>query len=106
MKLFPISLVISLLVSIQVSAKVIEPLKDFLTNEIQRISDAVNNPTLDVASTPEGQKDEDSMYFRRFCLRLTALVGFDVVVGSVTAMPEVELLWQRDLPDGWEPYKP
>jgi hypothetical protein len=54
-----------------------------------------------------GDKIEDGYYLRRFWLRvrpyadisIPGLAGFDVI-------PEVEMLWEKAPPQGWEIYRP
>jgi hypothetical protein len=50
---------------------------------------------------------EEAWLFRRFWLRVRPKVG--VGIGSVLKVeiaPEAEMLWERDLPEGWVTYKP
>ena len=50
---------------------------------------------------------QEGWYFRSFWLRLRGDIGFEVPgFAKVTVVPETELLLQRELPDGWETYKP
>jgi hypothetical protein len=50
---------------------------------------------------------EDAWYFRTFLLRTRFQAGFQIP-GFVkfVVVPEVEMVWQRDFPDGWGAYAP
>src|SRR3954470_7828659 len=54
--------------------------------------------------TDTARQKEDSWYFRRFWLRLRPKATLVVPGVKITLVPEVELLLERDLPDGWGTY--
>ena len=49
---------------------------------------------------------EDAWYFRRFWLRLRPKAAITLPGVKLTLVPEVEMLLERDYPDGWGTYKP
>lgn len=60
--------------------------------------------SLDVA----GEAVADEAYFlRRWMVRVQAPFGIKVPwVAKFQIVPEVELVWQRQYPEGWSEYKP
>jgi hypothetical protein len=51
--------------------------------------------------------EDDGYFFRRFWLRLRPRVERDIPgLASFAIIPEVELLWEKQTPEGWEIYKP
>jgi hypothetical protein len=56
--------------------------------------------------TGEACTVEDAWYFRRFWLRLRPKATISIPGVKLTLVPEVEVLLERDLPDGWVAYKP
>src|SRR4051812_8074167 len=62
---------------------------------------------IEVSMDGEGAcKADDAWYLRRFWLRLRPKATFTLPGLKVTLVPEVELLLERDYPDGWVTYKP
>jgi hypothetical protein len=48
----------------------------------------------------------DLYFFRRFWLRIRARIERDIPgLAGFAVIPEVELLWERPNPNGWENYK-
>ncbi len=92
-------------------AEIIPELRDFISGEIETISQAINDSSGNggEASSDEvanGDQDQEMMFFRRFLIRIRAMVGFDQQFGKIQVLPEVELVWQRDFKEGWSGYKP
>jgi hypothetical protein len=56
--------------------------------------------------TENACEKEDAWFFRRFWLRLRPKATFELPGLKLTLVPEVELLLERDYPDGWGTYKP
>jgi hypothetical protein len=82
----------------------IPQLAQYLQAEIQS-ADASLEP-LDAQPVPNATFDE-AWYYRRFWLRMRTPAGLDVPwLVKVQIVPEVQLLWERELPDGWGAYKP
>jgi hypothetical protein len=49
---------------------------------------------------------EDEFFFRRFWFRIRPKAIFSLPrLVKIQVVPEVELLWERALPDGWTGYK-
>ena len=49
----------------------------------------------------------DKMIYRNFFVRIQTRVGFSIPsILEVYIVPEVDMLWQRPVPDGWETYYP
>lgn len=80
-------------------AKQIPELGNFLQQSLDQISfDSINDPDL---------LSESDWYWKRILLRLRAKVGFDVpFFADLKVVPELELVWQRNSPEGWQDYKP
>ncbi|MDZ4661409.1 MAG: hypothetical protein SGJ18_07280 [Pseudomonadota bacterium] len=73
---------------------------NFLRDNINSAESALNENLL------EGESDEMN-YFRRFMVRLKGRFGIEVPwIASFTINPEVELVFIREYPEGWETYKP
>jgi len=75
------------------------PFQQYLEGELNSIDD-----TLDQQSDRDGR--DSSLFFRRFWLRIRPNITFTAGIAKIAIVPELELLWQRDLPDGWIPYQP
>jgi hypothetical protein len=53
------------------------------------------------------QVQGDSWYFRRMMIRVRPKASFEIPgFAKLEIIPETELIWQRELPDGWTGYKP
>ena len=78
-----------------VGSKANKKLTDFISSTVERVGTAVST-----ASKPEGENAELSpgFYFRRFLLLIQAKVGFDIELGKIELVPEIELVWQRSAP--------
>lgn len=49
----------------------------------------------------------DDYFLRRFWLRLRPKVGLTVPeLAALEIIPEIEMLWEKEVPEGWEIYKP
>jgi len=76
-------------------------LTNFLRTEISKGAKALANGQSSSVATG------DEYYFRRWMIRLQALVGVEVPwIASFTIVPEVELIFDRPYPQGWSDYKP
>lgn len=81
-------------------AEPIPELENYLSSVIEKADDAV------MAKQTVGAPSED-WFFRRFLLRLRLSAGLSVpLLFKVKIIPEVELVWDRDLAEGWSTYKP
>ncbi len=77
-------------------------LTDFVTQEVDSMDYAFDELNRDV----DGKPQED-YFFRRFWLRLRPKVGLTAAgFANLEIIPEIEMLWEKDTPDGWEIYKP
>lgn len=75
--------------------------QQFLEQNIEIASAAFNS------SAQEYGGAGDEYYLRRFWLRIRPKVGFKLPgTGKIQLIPEVELLWDRPLPESWTGYKP
>ena len=82
-------------------AKRIRGLERFLEREISSVQEAVERSETDQVARPTG------WYLRRFLFRIKSPVGIDIpFLAKFQIVPEVEMLWQRDYPEGWGSYKP
>jgi len=91
-------LVLAMLMPGSVRSAVIPELADQLKDSIGWIEESMG------AQTACGT--EDAWYFRRFWLRLRPRATFALPGAKLNVVPEVELLLERDFPDGWTTYKP
>lgn len=83
-------------------------LADYLLNEVSSLDNALAGVEMGVNS-PESLDDvnkSDTYFFRRFWLRLRPRVERDIPgFASLSIIPETELLWEQQTPEGWEMYK-
>lgn len=82
-------------------------LDEFLRNEIISL-DAIFSDLGDASANmnPLLETGEDYM-FRRFWFRLRGKVGLKAPgLAGLEVIPEVEMLWEKEVPDGWAIYKP
>lgn len=75
------------------------------------INEEVTSATIALdQSTQESESNscvEEDFYLRRFMMRVRAKVGIQIpVLAKFEVIPELELLWERPLPEGWRPYHP
>jgi hypothetical protein len=97
-------LVIASGIALPAHAAIIPELTQHLTEMLDSTESAVNScPTEETGSAA---KDHE-WFYRRFWLRFRPRVSFAVPgFAKLEIVPEIEMLWQRDLPTGWEVYKP
>lgn len=75
-----------------------------LEERIAAMGDAAASAPEGAADAPEGN---EAWTLQNFWLRMRPRGGFDMPgIGEALLIPELELLWQRDLPEGWELYTP
>lgn len=92
-----------LILSIRSSWANEKTLTQFVSEEVATMDLAFTQMT---ANENPGSED-DAFIFRRFWLRLRPRVGLHVPgFATFDVIPEVEMLWEKDLPDGWETYRP
>jgi hypothetical protein len=79
-------------------------LRSHLTEMIDATEGAVNR--CESSTAPDSESGE-AWYYRRFWLRFRPRVAFAIPgFAKLEIVPEFEMLWARDLPTGWEVYKP
>ena len=84
-------------------ASVLPELTQHLNEMLDAADGAVNSCELAESESSVGGE----WYYRRFWLRFRPRVAVAIPgVAKLEIVPELETLWQRDLPEGWEPYKP
>ncbi len=80
-----------------------ETLSGFLSQEITSLDNAFN----EVGAMDEAHARNDDFFLRRFWLRLRPRAGLKVPgFATFEVVPEVEMLWEKETPDGWEIYRP
>ncbi len=100
-KLLPLFLTV-LVFSSQASADL--SLTDFVRGEIETLDSAFTDMAAIEGTAPTQNED---FILRRFWLRVRAKVGLTVPgFANFEVIPDVEMLWEREVPDGWETYKP
>jgi hypothetical protein len=79
-----------------------------LTRELAEIVGRSNDAVRAACTDAEGEAGSDSRWFlRRFWVRVRPKATFAVPgFAKLEISPELELLWQRELPEGWTTYKP
>ncbi len=85
----------------QATSDTLPGLTSFLRTEISKSAKALQ------AGQRTSLATGDEYFFRRWFIRLQALVGVEVPwIASFTIVPEVELIFERPYPQGWSDYKP
>jgi hypothetical protein len=83
-----------------------EDLTRYLRDEIAQMQESVDQCTLDRAVESSDDPSEN-WFYRRFWIRVRAKAAFQVPgLAKLEIVPETELLWERELPEGWAAYKP
>ena len=78
-------------------------LTEFVSEEISSLDEAFAQLN---TSEPIDTAD-DTYMLRRFWLRLRPKAGLKVPgFATFEVIPEIEMLWEKELPDGWETYRP
>ena len=97
-------LLVMLLYPLALSAEPTAELTRFMEREIDTIETAMSQAQ--PPAKPSDEKEE-SWYFKTFMFRLRANAGVDIKgIGKFLVVPELELVWLRELPEGWKTYKP
>lgn len=79
---------------------------DHLLEEMSVVEQALLSSELP-GSLPLEEESSEAFYFRRFWFRDRARAGFHVPgLAKLEIIPEIEMLWERDLPKGWTQYRP
>lgn len=74
-------------------------LTKYLKTEIENASRSLDEAGTEVA--------DEAYFLRRWLIRVQAPFGIKVSwIAKFQIVPEVELVWQRQYPDGWTDYKP
>lgn len=82
-----------------------ESLEEYFSREVNLLDQVVQSSDKGTAITGE-QSDDEAFFFRRFWFRLRARVERDIPgLAGFSVVPEIELLWEKQVPDGWETYK-
>ena len=106
MKTFHKVLLLSIYLISQVcSAAPIPELMSFLEREIQQMDRAVS--ACHMTHSKGISQENEAWLYQNFWIRLRGRAGFEIPgFAKVELVPEVELFWQRGIPQGWESYKP
>lgn len=87
------------------SAAELPDLTRHLSEILESTTAAVENSGAE-GGAPLSESDE-RWFCRRFTLRLRPKASFAIPgFAKLEIVPEVEMVWQRALPTGWETYKP
>ncbi len=82
-----------------------QSLADFFEQEVTALDNAVQTVPSESAVVT-GRNGDDGYFFRRFWLRLRPRVERDIPgLAGFSIIPEAELLWEKQTPEGWEIYK-
>lgn len=75
-------------------------LDQYLDSEISSMNDAMVSNESKIA-------EPEVWFLRNMFVRVRPRVGFIIPgIAKVEFIPEVELMWQKSLPDQWKPYRP
>jgi hypothetical protein len=86
-------------------AETIPELTAFLAAQIQATDAAIGSS--DASGQPAQASFDEDWYYRRFWMRVRVPAGLDLPwIVKIQVIPEIELLWERQYPDGWSTYKP
>ncbi len=85
--LFAITLTVILLAS-HAEGKPVKELAEFTRTSVATMNEAVGEAV--------AYPDRTGWAFKRFLLRLTAKVGFDIEAVKLELLPELELVWQKE----------
>ncbi len=99
------SLILNVLIfSAPAQAQELSTLSEFVTEQVSSLEAAFN----DISPVDDsGIQGEDKFIFRRFWLRVRAKVGLTIPeLAALDLIPEIEMLWEKEVPEGWETYKP
>mgnify|MGYP001568205842 CR=1 FL=1 len=79
-------------------------LTDFVSGEVRSLESAF----ADVGPLDESISSQNEEFIlRRFWLRVRPKVGLSIPgLAAFDIIPEVEMLWEKEVPEGWETYKP
>ncbi len=81
-------------------------LAKYIQDELITLDNSVQVATAD-AAVVDSSDDSEGYFFRRFWLRLRPRVERDVpFLAGFSVIGELELLWEKPVPEGWETYKP
>jgi hypothetical protein len=91
-----------MLASNAVQASMADRLADFISEEVW----SMDNAFVRYASSNPASVDEE-FFLRRFWLRVRAKFGIEVPgLAEFDVIPEVEMLWEKQTPEGYEIYRP
>lgn len=75
-----------------------------IEHELLSLDEAVQS--VETNSSMSAANDEDGYFFKRFWLRIRARIERDIPgLAGFAVVPEIEILWEKQNPDGWEGYK-
>ena len=94
MKTIRVTIALLLLAAIPATAEPVQELTEFTATQVRAISAAINEVGPSLNTSPEA----GDFTFRRFFLRVTAKVGFDIEAVKLELLPELELVWQKEKP--------
>jgi hypothetical protein len=88
-----------------------QDLANLLDSEISHFQEALEKEAgggLKLASVhTSSSQTEDGYFLRRFWLRVRPYVDIEVPgFAGFEVIPEVEMLWEKNTPEGWEIYRP
>lgn len=82
-----------------------ETLENYFENEVNSLDQAIQSSPLEAAIISNND-EADGYFFRRFWLRIRPRAEFVVPgLAGLSVIPEVELLWEKPVPQNWEIYK-
>jgi hypothetical protein len=83
-------------------ASISDQLTDFISDEVW----SMDNAFIRYSSSSPSSAEED-FFLRRFWLRVRAKVGIEVPgLAEFDIIPEVEMLWENQTPEGYAIYQP
>jgi hypothetical protein len=82
-----------------------DTLQQYIVNQIETLNGSLEQNDVGVCqATPKVR--QEAWLFRRFFFRLRPRVVLTAGIAKIGIVPDIELLWERTLPEGWTNYAP
>jgi hypothetical protein len=82
-----------------------DSLREYLQSEMSVLNDTLVDEDPGVCSAMPKYKSE-AWLFRRFTLRIRPVVTLTAGIAQIGIVPDIEILWERTLPEGWAEFRP
>ena len=99
--------------SMKAFSTAIPALQNVIRNEVIRVEQEVSacqkgDASVFIFQSPSlEQVPPEALFYHDFFVRVQPRVGFEVPgLVDVQVIPEIEMIWQRSFPEGWDTYFP